>query len=79
MLEAIIIHFELSEVPFEIFLSACYHLNNLIEEILLNASFSNLNKVPQNQVKAIMGDLLSTFSVYLEYEEKHSELVETML
>ena len=55
------------------------HLNNLIEEILLNASFSNLNKVPQNQVKAIMGDLLTTFSVYLEYEEKHSELVETML
>ena len=54
-------------------------LNNTIEEILLNAAFCSLNKVPQQQVKAIMSELLTTFSVYLSFEEKHPDLVEMML
>ena len=56
-----------------------YALNNLIEEILLNAAFCNLNKVPPNQVKIIMGDFLATFSDYLSYEVNHPDLIETML
>ena len=56
-----------------------YALNNLIEEILLNAAFCNLYKVPPHQVKVIMGDLLSTFSDYLKYEINHPDLIDMML
>ena len=56
-----------------------YALNNLIEEILLNAAFCNLNKVPPQHVKVIMRELLSTFSDYYAYEVNHPDLIDTML
>lgn len=34
-------------------------LNNLTEEILLNATFSNLVKIPVSQVQIIMTDVLN--------------------
>ena len=56
-----------------------YALNNLIEEILLNTAFCNLNKVPPQHVKVIMGELMSTFSDYYFYEVNHPDLIDTML
>ena len=51
-------------------------LDNVIDEILLNATFCYINKVPDAFVKVIMADLNRCFSKYLEYEEQKSDLID---
>lgn len=54
-------------------------LDNVIDEILLNATFCYINKVPDAFVKVIMADLNRCFSKYLEYEEQKSDLIDVYM
>ena len=54
-------------------------LDNVVDEILLNATFCNINKVPESFVKVILEDLNRNFAKYLEYEERNAELVDLLM
>ena len=54
-------------------------LDNVIDEILLNATFCYVTKVPEALVKVIMADLERCFSRYLTYEESKSDLVDMIM
>ena len=54
-------------------------LDNVIDEILLNATFCYITKVPESFVKVIMADLQRCFSTYLSYEEEKSDLVDVLM
>jgi hypothetical protein len=54
-------------------------LDNVIDEILLNATFCYITKMPENFVRVIMEDLRRCFQHYLEYEEHNADLVDVFL
>lgn len=54
-------------------------LDNVIDEILLNATFCYINKVPDAFVKVIMLDLNRCFAKYLMYEEEKPDLVDVLM
>lgn len=54
-------------------------LDNVIDEILLNATFCYITKVPQEFVKVIMSDMQRCFTSYLEYEEQNADLIDVFM
>lgn len=54
-------------------------LDNVIDEILLNATFCYITKVPDAFVKVIMADLNRCFAKYLEYEEHQPDLIDVFM
>ena len=54
-------------------------LDNVIDEILLNATFCYITKVPEAFVKIIMQDLNRCFTKHLEYEEQKADLIDILM
>ena len=54
-------------------------LDDVIDEILLNATFCYITKVPDAFVKVIMADLNRCFAKYLEYEEQQPDLIDQFM
>ena len=54
-------------------------LDNVIDEILLNATFCYVSKVPEQFVRVIMADFQRCFANYLEYEEQKAELIDVLM
>ena len=54
-------------------------LDNVIDEILLNATFCYITQVPEAFVRAIMAYLNRCFAQYLEYEEQSADLIDVFM
>ena len=54
-------------------------MSNLTEEILLNATFGLITKVPLTQLNEILDELYTCFKEFLVYEESNPKLIDAIL